>query len=216
MRRIAETSEIQVKDKEIADFINDNQAAIKEIRTAAEFLNNRPDAKTALIKLIPTLARKEIRVFFSYKKKDEDTARAIVELLRKWSATKLKITYQYEFGNEIVGKKWRDKIHREINKANWFILLLPDPRDDWDWCLYETGLFEAQVTSADRLICLHHPDTEIPNPIEGYQSVKATNDEVEKFLKMVFIKDNPVYGLGPVNSGIENDIPDIADQIVNV
>jgi hypothetical protein len=204
-----------LKNPEIEEFLKANQNSRSEIETAADILEGQPDAEKALKKLLPSLASKEIRVFFSYKKKDEETAKAIVGLLRKWSADKLKITYQYEFGDEIVGKKWRDKIHQEINQANWFILLLPDPRDDWDWCLYETGLFEAQVTSADRLICLHHPDTEIPSPIEGYQSVTATQDEVEKFLKMIFTHENPIAGLGPVNKAIENEIPALAGDIVN-
>ncbi len=204
-----------LKEKEIADFLGTHQGAAKEIRTAAEFLADNNDEKVALIKLFPALTRKEISVFFSYKKKDEDTAKIIVTLLRKWSADKLKITYQYEFGDKITGKKWRDKIHEEISHANWFILLLPDPKDDWDWCLYETGIFEAQITSADRLICLHHPDTKIPSPIEGYHSVKATNEDVKKFLRMIFISDNPVYGLSPVNCAIKSEIPGMATEIVN-
>ena len=205
-----------LREKDIADFLETHQGVAKRTRSAAEFLADEIDAKQALIKLFPALTKKEIPVFFSYKKKDEDTAKAIVKRLRKWSANKLRITYQYEFGDEIVGKKWRDKIHQEISLANWFILLLPDPKDDWDWCLYETGLFEAHATSADRLICIHHPSTEIPSPIEGYHSVMADNVEVEKFLRMVFLSDNPVYGLGPLNSTIEDEeIPEMAEEIVN-
>ncbi|MBU1340699.1 MAG: toll/interleukin-1 receptor domain-containing protein [Proteobacteria bacterium] len=204
-----------LKEKEIADFLKTHQGAAGEIRAAAEFLANETDAKTSLIKLFPALTQKKISVFFSYKKKDEETAKIIVELLRKKSARKLKITYQYEFGDDVVGKKWRDKIYEEAGKANWFILLLPDPRDDWDWCLYETGLFEAQSTSADRLICLHHPKTSIPSPIEGYQAVKAENPDVDKFLRMIFLSTDPVPGFGPLNSDIEDEIPEMARKIVN-
>ncbi len=204
-----------LENVEIAEFLKANQTLSDEIKIAAENLAEKEEPERALKKVILTFINRKINVFFSYKKKDEETARVIVELLRKKSADKLKITYQYEFGDDVVGKKWRSKIHSEINNANWFILLLPDPGDDWDWCLYETGLFEAQATSADRLICLHHPDTNIPNPIEGYQAVAANEDEVEKFLRMVFIKDNPVYGWGPINKAIEDEIPEMAKEVVN-
>ena len=113
------------------------------------------------------------------------------------------------------GKQWRRKIRRSIREANWFILLLPDPSDDWDWCLFETGLFEANLTSADRLICIHHPDIKVPDPIEGYHAVEATVPNVRKFLSMVLLEKNPVPGMDPLNPAFEADIPIYAQQIVD-
>ncbi|MFX0202091.1 MAG: hypothetical protein ACFFCW_38765 [Candidatus Hodarchaeota archaeon] len=192
-------------EPQIAKFIETHQTAAGRITKAAELLVEHHDAVRSLQKLLPALSEKEIYVFFSYKAKDALTAKAVVDVLRKNSAGKLKITYQGEFTEEYVGKRWRGKIREEVHRANWFILLLPDPSDDWDWCLFETGLFEAQLTSADRLICLHHPDVKIPNPIEGYQAVSATIPEVENFLKMVFLNDNPVYGLEALNNSLEEE-----------
>jgi len=204
-----------LSEPEIADYLKTHQGAATEITKAAGQLADKPHAVEALKKLLPALAKKVVFVFFSYKKKDEHAARAVVELLRKKSADKLDITYQADFTEEIVGRKWREKINKAVSKSNWFILLLPDPKDDWDWCLYETGLFEAQRTSDDRLICLHHPNAKIPSPIEGYHAVAATVPEVDKFLRMALINDNPVAGMGPVNSSIESEIPAIAKDIVD-
>lgn len=135
--------------------------------------------------------------------------------MRKYSAGKLNIIYQADFNRKIPGKVWRSTIKDAIDKANWFILLLPDPSEDWDWCLYETGLFDRQLTSADRMICLHHPNSEIPGPISEYHHVPAIPTEVEGFLRMVYLEPNPIPGLPAINPAIAEDIPDIAKLISN-
>jgi hypothetical protein len=201
-------------DPEITDYINSHQGIAESIRRAADHLANERDGLKSLRKLLPALTEKAINVFFSYKTKDEKTAKAVVDILRKNSAGKLSITYQADFTENISGKLWRDKITTEICKANWFILLLPDPGDDWDWCLFETGIFEGQQTTADRLICLHHPDISVPDPIEGYHAVAAIPSEVEKFLRLVFVNDNPIYGLDPVNPALSDHLGDISGKIV--
>jgi hypothetical protein len=116
---------------------------------------------------------------------------------------------------KLAGKPWRNKIREEIHRANWFILLLPDPSEDWDWCLYETGMFEGDLTSADRLICLHHPDTKIPDAIKDYQAVSATVPEISAFLRMIFVDKDPIPGMEPINRSIDNDIDKIAKEIVD-
>ena len=212
----ASTAQVEriLADPDIGNFLDTHRGAAKEITAAIEQLAEKPDARIAIKKLRPALAAKTVYVFFSYKKKDERAAVAVVNALRKFSAGKLRISYQADFTEEIAGKQWRDKIRDEVCRANWFILLLPDPSDDWDWCLYETGIFDRQPTSADRLICLHHPDTKIPSPIEDYHSVPATIPEVEKFLRMVYLNSNPVPGMKAINTSIEDDIPTIAEEIV--
>jgi hypothetical protein len=204
-----------LNEPEIKRFLDTNNNAAERVRRAASRLNGSLDKVPALKKLLPSLAEQSINVFFSYKSKDERAARTIVEVLRENAAGKLQITYQADFMQEIAGKSWREKICKSVRSANWFILLLPDPSEELDWCLFETGLFEAQRTSADRLICLHHPDTTVPSPIEGYHHVAATLPEMEKFLNMVFIEDDPIYGLPPINGAIAKRIPELARRMVD-
>jgi len=102
-----------------------------------------------------------------------------------------------------------------VCRANWFILLLPDPSDDWDWCLYETGLFDRKANSGDRLICLHHPDTKIPDPIKDYHHVPAIGSKVTEFLRMVYLEDNPIPGLSALNPSVESEISGLATRIVD-
>ena len=196
-----------------------HQGVEKQIKQAAQYMEdehwNEEEALLALKKILPALTEKVLRVFFSYKSKDEDTAKKIVGILRLYSAEKIKITYMADFPKEIVGKPWRDEIRKGVEEANWFILLLPDPREDWDWCLYETGLFERELTKADKLLCIHHPEVEMPRAIKDYQGIKAHSSSMEQFLQMIFVNGNPLPGMDPINRAIESDIPAIATRIVN-
>ncbi|MFZ0241053.1 MAG: TIR domain-containing protein [Desulfobacterales bacterium] len=209
------TTDDILKEPQIADFLCHYHGAKAAVEKAAEMLQEKPDAVRAVKKLQRAHAEKEISVFFSYKKKDECAAKAVVKLLRENSAEKLRIAYQADITKNIVGQEWRTWIHTNVRQSNWFVLLLPDPSEDWDWCLFETGLFEAQRTSADRLICLHHPETSIPDPIKDYHAVKADSGEVEEFLRMIFVEENPIPGMKPLNKSIEKEIPRLAQEIVD-
>ena len=200
---------------DIKDFLEKNDGAKEAVTRAAGQLAQEHDAIFAVSKVLNALADKTIPVFFSYKKKDEEAAKAVVKTLRKYSAEKLDITYQADFTEEVAGKLWRDKIRQAIHPANWFILLLPDPSDEWDWCLFETGLFVARRSSADRLICLHHPATKIPSQIEDYHAVATTQEELEKFLRMVYLNPDAIPGMEALNTAVEENIPEIATEIMN-
>ena len=140
----------------------------------------------------------------------------IVELLRKHSADKLNFTYMAAFTQHIAGRKYRDAIREAIYNANLFFLLLPDPSDDWDWCLFETGMFEAHGTSADRLICIRHPDNPMPSQIEDYHGVCATISELEDLLRLLYIRADLIPGLEPINSSLDSETTRIAREIHRV
>ncbi len=206
-----------LNDPEIREFIASHQGEPAErVKRAAALLKNKDDALRALKKILPALGKNAISIFFSYKKKDEAAAKEIVDIFRDNAEKQLKITYMADYPENCVGRRWREQIRNDVLGANWFILLIPDLSEDWDWCLFETGLFEAQFTSSDHLICLHHPDTKLPNPIEGYQAVPATVPEVEKFLEWIFQKENPIPGMEPIKTRMKQQtIIDIAKKIVD-
>jgi len=202
-------------DPEVARYLERHQGAADEIRAAAEQLATASDGLIALKKVLPALGTHRINVFLSYKTKDAKAAQYIVDLLNEYAAGKLKVWHQNDFTVSIAGRPWRDEIRQRVRIANWFILLLPDPSDEFDWCLFETGLFEGRLTSADRLFCLHHPLTDVPDPIGNYHHIKADEEEVIKFLKMVYVEDNPVPGFAAINPAISKRIPEIAKSIVS-
>lgn len=211
------TLEELLNDPEIKAFRDKNQSVDERIKIAAGQLVKKGavDAKQALIKLFPALTEKTIQVFFSFKEKDMETAATIVELLKGLSAGKLEITYQKDFSKEF-GRNFREYISEKIKKANWFILLFPDPKDEWDWCLFETGFFAAQLTSADRLFCIYPEGEKPPSPIETLQSIPANTSKVENFLRETFIEDEALYGLKAINPNLKDkDIQTYAQQIVD-
>src|SRR5918995_630191 len=126
-----------LNNPEISDFVNRHQGAATRITTASQKLAENTDALEALTKLLPALDQQVINVFFSYKTEDEAAAKAIVDVMEENAAGKLSITYQARFTEEIVGQSWRQEIRNAVYKANWFILLMPDPSNELDWPLYE-------------------------------------------------------------------------------
>jgi hypothetical protein len=210
-----EIEEILRNDPMINEFLQKNQFAEGRIFEAAKQLAKEEDVLKSIRKILCPLAERVINIFVSYNHKDEDTAKIIVEQLRLYSANKLNIHYMADNPKRLVGKEWRKWIKEKIAISNWFLLLLPDPSDDWDWCLFETGLFEKDVTSADRLICIHHPLIKLPDPIDDYHAVPAKQNEVEQFLMMVFIEENPIPGMRAINPNFEKDLKKTAKIIVD-
>ena len=71
------------------------------------------------------------------------------------------------------------------------MLVFTDPDEDWGWCLYETGFFDALSQIPDsrvkrRIYCLHHAGTQPPSPIADLQSIPATPEHVEQWLTELF------------------------------
>jgi hypothetical protein len=212
-----------LKQPPVKEMIRENPKFKKQIEAAARILSEDSelkeleDAVAALKHAAGGIIQGYIDVFFSYKSQDADAARTIVNELRAYAGGKLRITFASEFSEEIAGAKWGKRIREGIKKAHWFILLLPDPSMDWDWCLYETGQFRNRILSEKihKLICLHHPkQKELPPQIDDLQAVKAEKEAVVGFLKMVFLKDNPVPGMKALNPDVESKIPSICETII--
>jgi hypothetical protein len=201
---------------EIEECIGKNRACRDKIKRAAEMLVGTLDARSALSMAANAIVKNNINVFVSYKKQDEDAARTVVDNLRTYSAGKLTIEYMADFPETIAGEEYSPEIEKSIKNAHWFILLLPDPSVDWDWCLFETGMFKGRMLEkVHKLFCLHHPDQEkLPSQIQEFQAVPAEKDTISAFLKKVFINSDPIPGMDPINPFIEKKIPDIADNII--
>lgn len=196
-------------DPEISELIRESRTHRKNIERAAELLQSEPDAVAAVRKAAQGLVREKIKVFLSYKEKEEKTAEGVVGALLA-ATGKLDIAYMADIPH---GTRYRDWINEQTGNAHWFILLLPDPSEGWDWCLYESGLFKARMLSCDRLICLYHPKiSERPGALEEFNHIPATLDSVAAFLREVFIRGDALAGMDPLNE--HADIPAMAKSIV--
>ncbi len=198
-----------LSDPEISEILKYNRSHRNQIIDAARILKGEDDAIPAARKVIDGIVSNQIKIFFSYKLKEKQAAQKVIEELRTYSAKKIEICYADEFK---AGTCWTDSIEKGIQEAHWFILLLPDPAVDWDWCLYESGIFRAKMMSKDRLVCLHHPDIDPPSQLNRFQAVEASEDAVKRFVKELFISKNAIPGMLPINPNA--DIDKITDTIV--
>ena len=207
-----------LSDDRVNDIITRFPSYKEKIGTAARILAAEEDPIKSTLEAAGAIIKQRINVFFSYKSEDEDSAREIVEEIRTYAADKLNITFAAEFTEEIAGARWNRAIRESIQKAHWFILLMPDPAVKWDWCLFETGMFSGKLVSdkVHKLICLHHPaHTELPPQISDFQAVSGDQSDVEAFLTNIFLKDNPIPGMDAINPAIKKRIPKIAATIVD-
>jgi hypothetical protein len=84
------------------------------------------------------------------------------------------------------GDIWRKEIERKLREANCLLLLYTDSSYDWTWCMYEAILYDELVSKPDpenrRLYCIHYPGSPPPDPLQKFQTVKSTSDDISKWL----------------------------------
>ena len=195
-------------------------AAINAVKLILEKNLEAPmhEVVRTLRRVIETLARRKVKVFFSYKAKDEEVAEKIANKLSSWSAEKLDIQGMQRFAEEQAGQEWRKKILTTIQECDCFLLLLPSPGeqgDERDWVLLEAGYYLRGQDLAGRLVCLHHPENEVANALDDRQSVPANNKAVRRFLTGLFHEPNWIPGWDPLNKGLE-DLDARAKEIVDL
>ena len=139
----------------------------------AEYLSSDPNA--------------EYKFFFSHKVEDETVAHAIINLIERHTQR----VRCFMSKNIEKGTNWRQTIADQLTLSSFLVLVFTDPDEDWAWCLYETGFFDALTRISDtlhtrRIYCLHHASNPPPSPIADLQTVPATLEDVSQWLKEVF------------------------------
>jgi hypothetical protein len=154
------------------------------------------------------VAPNNYNIFFSHKVKDEPVTRKIIELLHRHTDN-----VQCFISEDIEkGKNWRDEIAEHLKLSSLLVLIFTDPEEDWGWCLYETGFFDAltqipDAAQARRIYCLHNPSATPPSPIANLQTIAAEPEDVSRWLSGLFEYTKQT------KKEFLNDIPEIANQI---
>ena len=147
-------------------------------------------------------------IFFSHKVKDEPVTRNIIDLLHRHTDN-----VQCFISEDIEkGKNWRDEIAQHLKLSSLLVLIFTDPEEDWGWCLYETGFFDAltqipNATQARRIYCLHNTSAAPPSPIANLQTIAAEPEDVSRWLRGLFEYTKQT------KKEFFSDIPEIADHI---
>lgn len=124
----------------------------------------------------PTRDRK-IRIFLSCKFEDEERAKDLEVALR--SAAERGGVFRSRKIEP--GTEWRRAICENIAKSDILLLLYTDDSGRWACCLFECGMFlRSDKDVENRLICLHHPEAELPDPLKHLKR-KAIGEKAERY-----------------------------------
>ena len=121
------------------------------------------------------------KVFISHKHEDHALA---VEVTSALEGLNPELIDCFVSGVDIrAGMDWRREIRSGLAKSHLLVLLFTAPSKNWDWCLYETGLYTRFDRSEVRsVVCLFSPGEASPSPLADLQGVPADADKIHTFL----------------------------------
>ena len=158
-----------------------------------------------------------VRIFVSHKDEDRAKARTIKDLLEVYAPNRLEFFISGE--NIIAGEDWQERIRNELRNSTLLLLLFTEPTKNWDWCLFEAGLFTPLIDRDEqrRIICIYPFDSGGPRPLTNLQGIPADVESVSKFLTSLF-RTSDITGVEPpLNPKLSpNDIGDVASQICDL
>ncbi len=143
-------------------------------------------------------SKDKIRVFLSHKEEHRDIAVGIRDILN-FLSERLEV---FMFEDQPAGEAYRDQIKTALAESDLLLLLYLNPSLEWDWCLYEVGLFTSLGKEPRPIVCIHIAQKGPPRQLEDLQTVQADADEIRvKFLEPLLNGngDGPIKGL---NAGI--------------
>jgi hypothetical protein len=124
------------------------------------------------------------KVFISHKHEDHALAVAVKRAFEDLNPGRIDC---FVSGVDITaGMDWRREIRSVLGQSHLLVLLFTAPSKNWDWCLYEAGLytrFERPVASS--VVCLFNPADASPSPLADLQGVPADTEPVRAFLELL-------------------------------
>lgn len=113
-----------------------------------------------------------VRVFVSHKSDDFPLADGLRSLIVK-SSSGVRV-FLSEKGI-CAGEEWDRKIRRELAQSDLLILLYTDPSKQWDWPLFEAGLYTPLAVGEEAkrkpIVCMHL-GKQAPPPLRDVESIR--------------------------------------------
>lgn len=126
-------------------------------------------------------------VFLSHRKPDTALAQEVKRLLQDLAPNKLVVWCAQADIRK--GARWADSIREALHAADLFLLVYSAEEWRWDWCNWEAGLFDKADSRDEPIIVLRSPGLDLPDTLEGYQGIEATEDELRTFLEDFLLGD---------------------------
>src|SRR4029079_4761907 len=114
------------------------------------------------------LQQETFKIFISHKLSDKDLAELVVKELEALGGGRIDC---WMSGQDLsAGVDWTRQTKHNLAESHLPVLLFTTPALNWDWCLFEVGLFthfEAEDVSS--VVCLYDPAGLPPGPLNQVQ-----------------------------------------------
>jgi len=156
----------------------------------------------------------KLRIFISHKHDDHDCAAQLAQAIDSLS-DRIKC---FVSGSDLVaGSDWNAEIRSQLLVSHLLILVFTEPSKNWDWCLYEAGLFNS-LGDEHSVVCLYRPQGASPRPLSTLQGVPMDTVAVQRFLAQLCRETWRVaqkWRLGALEPGIPRErLAEVTDTIV--
>lgn len=130
----------------------------------------------------------ELNIFISYKHEFKDSALKVRKAIKFVDVDQKVETFMDDGipGGEV----WVNWIREHIGMSNILLFLFSEPTANWDWCLFEAGMFLGAEERTKRVICIHHPSFNPPAQLQHLQSEPAEDDNIKKLLTDIYTTTN--------------------------
>ncbi|MES2718389.1 MAG: TIR domain-containing protein [Pseudomonadota bacterium] len=120
----------------------------------------------------------KFRIFISHKHDDHDDAAGLAQALEGLDE---QIKCFVSGTNLVAGSDWNAEIRSQLLETDMLLLLFTEPSKNWDWCLYEAGLFTS-LGDEHSVVCLYQAGGASPRPLKALQGVPVAQEPVQRFL----------------------------------
>ena len=128
--------------------------------------------------------REPFRIFISHKHDDHAAAAALAAVL---SEVDEQIKCFVSGSHLVAGTDWNAEIRTQLMDSHLLLLLFSEPSKNWDWCLYEAGLFTS-LGDEHSVVCLYKAGGDAPRPLKTLQGVQVTVPLVQQFLRQLCLE----------------------------
>jgi hypothetical protein len=151
------------------------------------------------------------RIFLSHKVVDKEAAGKVKQELEQNFG--VKVFLSSDTTSIRGGSDWRKEIQDNVLASNRFVLLFSDPRLNWDWCLYEAGLFQgSHPTKENQDFVVFLPSGMPPAPLSHLQAIPADHGKIEPWLGTLPAKTGEIVDIAATAAKIADIVQRLAVQ----